>query len=233
MLLLAFSSVRHVLLSELHSSMYALASLFPSLSQKLSAPIGSGLAGPSSTVPDLFSAALSSSSRGRLRDPPAALLDSLLYSSSKLDFVRRWNVLSYQQQRAAHWLNLHHLPQAWLYIQAASHDARQMADLIRAELDTLQVRLQCASESDAEGAGAQDDLSVAGLPLAAASASSAGSSAVSAAQLLSASHWFFFVTVEVCLLCSIILFVWLLTNKPKLIPQPIAKLLGVGRFKAD
>jgi hypothetical protein len=118
------SAARHVILSELHGSMVQLASLLPQLQTRLSDPRRPGRSS-------------------------SALLDEHLYASPSLDFVRRWNVLSYQQERAAHWLSVNQLAQGWLYAQAAAHDARQLAELLRAELQWLTVTLACGREDHA------------------------------------------------------------------------------------
>ena len=118
------SAARHVILSELHGSMVQLASLLPQLQTRLSDPRRPGRSS-------------------------SALLDEHLYASLSLDFVRRWNVLSYQQERAAHWLSVNQPAQGWLYAQAAAHDARQLAELLRAELQSLSVTLACGRDDHA------------------------------------------------------------------------------------
>ena len=197
-------SARHVILSEVDASMRALSSLFPALRSGRSSSASSPLS----------------------LSPPSTVLDPLLYSSPSLDFIRRWNVLSFHQQRLAHWLNLNHLPQAWLYAQAARHDAEQMATLIRKEMARVKASLKC-DEDDESGVE-----SLAGLPLA------APSSASSASSQLSASHYLFFVLLELAMLAGIVVFFWMLSSYPhavvaaiaKCLPQQIVQAMGLNRI---
>lgn len=179
----------------------------------------------SSLFPALRSSRSASSASSSLSlTPPSSVLDPLLYSSPSLDFIRRWNVLSFHQQRLAHWLNLNHLPQAWLYAQAARHDAEQMASLIRKEVSRIKTSLQC-SQDDESGVE-----SLAGLPLA---APSFATSASSSSPILVV-----FVLLEAALMAGMIAFFWLLSAYPhavmivlaKCLPQQMVRAMGLNRI---
>jgi hypothetical protein len=235
------AAVRNVLLSELHESMRdmkaLLARLRPSPSSSAGAAaaarVAAALAGGGGNGGDDHHHHLAHAShlgRGTTRSgPSSALLDSLLYASPRVDFVRRVNVLTFQQARAAHWLNLNHMSQAWLYIQAAAHDMRQLVSLVRREVEELEVTLRCGGDS-------ASDASVAGLPLSQSSAASGGS-ASSASAVLSSSgpSWAVFAALEGLVLLVLVVTVWFASSYPhlaaKALPDPVARLLGLGRFK--
>jgi hypothetical protein len=143
-------------------------------------------------------------SSGSSHGLPPALVDTYLYASDSLDFSRRYAVLAWKLSKAQHWLSLKRLDQAWVYVEAIRWDAAEMRRRIATELKVLQEHssLRCG----ADGRGTKDSGEIAGLhaPL----------QDESTSALLSASHYLFFVLVEVCLLLSIVGCFYVATTYP-------------------
>jgi hypothetical protein len=132
-----------MLLSDLHSSLIDLASLFPS-SLALSAHASSS--------------------------PSSSLMDLLLYRSPRVDFLRRWSALKHKLDSASHWLNLHLTDQAVVYSRPATRDARILAREVRREMARITTTLECgrgamnrAELSSAEVVATEDAASIASL----------------------------------------------------------------------
>lgn len=183
-LCLSVFSLRHQLLSTLHSSLSPLVSLLS----------------PSRSLAP-------SSSRG----PPSSLVDTLLYGSPSVDFVRRWNVLSRRVSSVHHWLNLNQLRQATPFVDAVRRDAEALHRLAKAEIDTLTVSLAC----DASPTSAAD-----------------GSSLFA---FLASSHHLLFLGLEAAMLVAIVVACWIATSQldrleaavVRILPTAIAEKIGL------
>jgi hypothetical protein len=202
-------SMRHLLLSSLHQGMLELAAVVPSLqvqSASTSAKSGASAKGDESTS-------------GRIVLAPS-LLNQVLYASPAVDFIRRWNVLSYLQQRAVHWINVNHFSQALPYVRAASHDATEMARLIQTELQhKMEATLQCGQDS-----GVVED-AMSSLPL-------ASGHTTPSAVTFSWLRWSFFVFLELSFLLFIVVAVTMCSLFPDrmagYLPKSMARAVGLA-----